>query len=369
MGEIRESHRSLQYGLGRPQDGELNGKPVTPAEKEAILDAAQRVGYSYSAISAELGIPFQRIHHIIKNYIGAEYREARQANNGEEGTDSKPSQRFADILRVKRPQYADPIKYGKGGKGKWKRAVAYGDSHEPFADKHAMSVVRGIIKDVQPNLVVHVGDLLDCYSISSFDQNPLRRNSLQDEIDQAGGHLHQTAQCAPDAERIYLGGNHEDRLRKLIWKLQGASRELARLRVFQRVMTWPSLLGLEQIGWEYVDYTDQPLVGRLSKLLLKHGDIVRKWSGWSAKGEWEKHAKGGISGHTHRLGAFYHRDMGGSHVWHETGCTCSLKPEYVRHPDWQHACLVIMYTDERFQVEPVYIQDGKALWRAQEFAA
>lgn len=342
---------------------------MTPEERDAILDTARHVGYNYAAISRELGIPFQRLHHIIKSYLGDEWREGRRAFLAAQGPESKPSKQFVDILRTSPPRFADPIKPGKGKKGKWKTCVAYGDSHEPYADEAAMACVRGVIRDVKPQLIVHIGDLLDCYTISAFQTDPARKQSLQDDIDRAALHLHQTAQCAPDAERILIEGNHEDRLRKVVWNLQGAARELPRLRVFQQSMTWPVLLGLDQIGWEYVPYRQQPLIGRLSKLVLKHGTVVRKWSGWSAKGEWERHAKGGISGHTHRLGSFIHRDLNGSHGWWESGCTCTLNPEYMQHPDWHHGLLVITYSDDWYCVEPVYIENGWTFWRGKEFAA
>lgn len=245
--------------------------------------------------------------------------------------------------------------------------MIYGDSHIPFQDPKAEAVVLGIIKEAQPDFIGHLGDLGDCYKISRYSTDPTRHQSTQDDIDAMRTHLHQVSQLAPKAEKLLLGGNHEDRLRKLIWDLPGAARELPRLRVFQKAMTWPVLLGLDEIGWDFVDYNKQPVVGRIPKLLLKHGDIVRKWSGFSAKAEWEKHARSGVSGHTHRAGAFFHRDLNGSHVWYEAGCTCLLEPEYVRQPDWQHACIVVTYNEEWFHGSIVYIQNGRAVWRGQEF--
>lgn len=357
--------------VANPLDGgALSKKPrITPGETRQILELAPDCGYDRKAIAEAVGIPLYRLNNIIDKGHVPGWRDAKAAWDAANGPESKPSRRFADILRVQAPQFADPIPYGEGGRKKWRHAVAYGDTHKPFADDRAVRAIRGIIKDVQPDVLLHIGDLVDCFTISDFNKDPARKESLQDEIDQGAGHLHQDAQLAPNARRILVEGNHEGRLTKTIWKLQGAQRELAKLRVFQQAMTWPNLLGLDQIGWEFVPTQQQPLAGVVSKLVVKHGTVVRKWSSWSAKGEWEKHAKGGISGHTHRLGAFYHRDLAGSHVWHETGCSCSLQPDYVQHPDWQHGCAVIAYTDERYHVEPVYIENGRAIWRGKEFAA
>lgn len=232
-------------------------------------------------------------------------------------------------------------------------------------------MVLGIIKESQPDLVVHLGDLLDCYDISSFGKDPTRKHTLQTEIDLAREHLHQVSQLAPGARKILLGGNHEDRLRKTLWNLKDAPRALTQLRIFQKVMTWPQLLELDAIGWDFRDYAtnQQPVTDAIPRLLLKHGDVARKWSGATAKAEWEKHAKSGMSGHCHRVGSFYHRDLNGSHVWMEAGCTCTLTPEYVRQPDWQQSCFVVTYSEDWFHIATVYIESGRAMWREKEFAA
>jgi hypothetical protein len=116
-----------------------------------------------------------------------------------------------------------------------------------------------VIKDVKPDTIINLGDCADCYAISAYDKDPARVHGLQDEIDMVRAHLHQVAQLAPEAQRYYLEGNHEDRLRRLIWTLPGTASELARLRSFQQAMTWPSLLGLPI------------LAGRLSRVWGKRG--------------------------------------------------------------------------------------------------
>jgi hypothetical protein len=272
-----------------------------------------------------------------------------------------------DYLQLPPAPFAVPIAKAKAPavlKG-LRRTVWYSDTHFPHHDQGALEVVLAVIQALQPEGVVHGGDLLDCYRISAFSKDPNHLHSLQDEIDQARAHLHQVAQLAPHADRWLLEGNQEDRLRRLIWDLPGGASELARLTAFKQAITWPVLLGLDEIGWTFVPADQQTRTPILPKLITKHGTVVRKWSGFTAKGEWERYGKGGVSGHTHRLGAFYHRDHNGSHLWVESGCTCSLSPDYMIDPDWQQGFLVITHTKdgERYTVEDVYIQDGVALFR------
>ncbi len=251
------------------------------------------------------------------------------------------------------------------------RSVWWSDTHFPSHDPAALGAVRGLIQAVDPEQLIHGGDLLDCYTLSRFSQDPNRKESLQDEIDMARRHLHEVAQLAPNARRYLLEGNHEDRLRRVIWDLPGAASALPKLVAFREAMTWPSLLQLEGVGFQWIGTEEQSRTRLLPKLITKHGTAVRKWSGYSARSEYERYGKGGISGHTHRLGAFYHRDHNGSHVWWESGCTCRLDPEYMSDPDWQQGALVITHTrdGERYTIEPVYIEAGRALWRDRELAA
>lgn len=249
--------------------------------------------------------------------------------------------------------------------------VLYGDTHGQYIDEEAEAVLLAVLRDMQPDAVVHVGDAVDCYTISSFDKDPSRKEDLQSEIDHARRHLAQVRAVVPDAHFRLLEGNHEDRLRRAIWGSERAMRQIVTLRVFQEAVTWPNLLQLDDLGIEWVPSNAQPVQDLFPKFILKHGTVVRKWSGWSAKGEWERYGKSGASGHTHRLGTFFHRDWNGNHVWVETGCLCDLDPDYVRDPDWQNGFVVASFerTTGAFQIEPVYIHRGRAVWRGREYRA
>ena len=284
---------------------------------------------------------------------------------------------FADVLRPKTFKTRRPV-VAKAKGGKWRHTVIFSDSHfrHPNAawghDPKALAVVNSVIADVKPHKIIHGGDLLDCHTLSQkFDPDPAELFTIQDEVDAAAAYLDEVAQLAPQAERIWLEGNHENRLTRLVCSLPGAYRELARLDVIQRSLTWPAIMDTASIGWTFVPAGKQSRTDLLPKLISKHGTSVSKWSGHTAKAEWLKYGKSGTSGHTHRLGKFYHNDHNGAHVWVETGCTCKLDPDYAESPDWQQGLLVVTHREdgERFSMEDVYIQDGVAIWRDREYQA
>lgn len=346
-----------------------------PEEDRRILELAAEFGNDRRRIAAALGLGYMQISNRIDLQIRDKYAAAVDSYYARERAQREvapipPSSKIAQILQIPPAPFEVEIPAPSAAKpGKFITAVLYGDTHVPFADEGAIKVVQGVIRDVRPDVLVNMGDLVDCWQISRFDKDPKRLDTLQDNIDGARKHLHQMAQIAPKARRVLLEGNHENRLSRCIASLEGGQRELAKLRAFQDAIQWPNLLQLAGIGWEWVGERDQSRTPILPKIITKHGNIVRKWSGWSGKGEWEKYGRSGASGHTHRLGWFVHRDHNGNANWIETGCTCVLDAEYGVDFDWQQGCVVVTWSaDHRLQnVEFVAIRDGAAIWRAKEY--
>lgn len=247
--------------------------------------------------------------------------------------------------------------------------LEWSDSHFPFHDPQVLSIVQAIAEDMQPDFLIHKGDLLDARELSRFDKDPNRKESLQDEIDQAREHLATMRLAAPNSRFILLEGNHEDRLRRTLWSLEGPAAVLGQLTAFKKTITWPALLGLDEIGVEFVAYGEQSKTDILPKFITKHGSVVRARSGATASAEQSKYNKSGSSGHTHRLGAVWHRDSNGSHVWVETGCTCSLDPDYCVDPDWQNGCVFWTFDKRTGAATPelIFIHNGLAVFRGRKY--
>lgn len=257
-------------------------------------------------------------------------------------------------------------------KGKWQHAVVIPDPHQPYTDPKWERIVLDVIRDVKPAKVICLGDLLDCYSLSKFDTNPARLEKLQDEIDLGRKFLWRIAEAAPQAERHLLEGNHEDRLRRTVWNMQGAHRELARLREFQRLLRWENLLQLEGVGFSWTDYADQPRTDILPLNAVMHGVRVNKHSAGTARLEHETYHMSGISGHTHRLGMYFKRDIKGSHCWVEAGHGAGDLEYAKKHENHHQGLVVTTYTTDRkpwFGHELVFVEKGYARWGTTEYRA
>lgn len=248
-------------------------------------------------------------------------------------------------------------------------SLHYGDVHFPYQDDRALDLLYQIVADLKPDLVACHGDLLDCYSISKYEKRFGHRPPLHEEIAIAKSHFSQVGRLAPKARKLFFKGNHEERLHAEIRRM--ASRpealEILRLPTVETALTWPALLDLDRLGWEYHDRR----YNLFDRMVLKHGNVVRKWSAYSAKEEHGKYSKSGISGHTHRRGVFEHTDWNGVHAWWEHGCLCDLTPEYVEDPNWQQGFLVVTWSDDKqsFGVEEVRIHDGETFFRGKLYTS
>ena len=109
-----------------------------------------------------------------------------------------------------------------------------------------------------------------------------------------------------------------------------------------------------------------------NKLIITHGSIVRKYSGYTARGELEmkRYSMNVMSGHTHRGGMFMTTTPDGIVTAVECFCLCSMAPEYKSYPDWQHG-IVLAEVGEivSFEMIPFHQERGDmvARWRGKEY--
>lgn len=240
------------------------------------------------------------------------------------------------------------------------KAAFLSDIHIPYQDKSAVAVTLDFLKWFGPDSIYILGDLLDCYGLSSFDKNPDRLLSLPDEFDQGYQFLLKLRLQHRRATIVFQEGNHEDRSRKFLWKNPVISK-LPEIQI-------PSLLKLDSLNIDHYPYQSQL---QWHGLVLEHGDRVLKHSCYTAKAMLESRGRSGLSGHTHRLGAFYKRDLNGVQVWFENGSLCDLSPEYALTPNWAHGFSVgyALDGDERFHVVQIPVLSGRIYFDGRVWSA
>lgn len=165
------------------------------------------------------------------------------------------------------------------------KVLALGDVHAPFHSKECISYIFDKVEQIKPNLIIQLGDMLDLLSFSRFPKVPLHKMSPQDEIlegVQVAAEIWEVlGKKCPNAKRIQLIGNHDNRLTKSIIE---KAPEFAAFVDVKKILDFP---GVETIG----SYKDFIVI-----------DGVAYHHGFKSKPmEHARHfEKSAVVGHTHR---------------------------------------------------------------------
>lgn len=236
------------------------------------------------------------------------------------------------------------------------KVVTVNDLHVPYHNKVMVQKIIEFLKVEQPDQIILKGDMVDFYDLSSFDKNPAREGKLQEELDILYRILSSMRRACPNSKIVYIMGNHEDRLRRYLWKNAKALNSL-------RALSFEGLLQLNRLRIQLVE--DSYI---LNGFEFSHGEVVRTHSSYSAKAEYDRRNSSGCSGHTHRMGSFCKTTKNGTFGWWEDGCACELTPEYIKGtPDWQNGFSVIYFDDNAFDVHQIYVNKDKFRFNGQKY--
>lgn len=231
--------------------------------------------------------------------------------------------------------------------GEHETVAVINDTHNPYQDEKALSLVEELLGEIQPDYLVYAGDMSDFYQISPFDKDPSRVSDMQADINNTKAMFRRHKQRLPNTKRKLLDGNHEERWQRFLWT---KARELSSLDC----LTIPELYDLGEYEIEHIPYERGLMINDI--FLILHGTIASIHSGYTAKRMFEKHGGCGMCGHCHRGGSFYKRDRFGIWGWWENFCLCSLDPDWIMHPNWgQGFSLIHFVGSKRFWVEQIPI--------------
>lgn len=127
------------------------------------------------------------------------------------------------------------------------------DTHCPYHDVRAYDLLERVAKSFKPDIVVIGGDFADFYAVSSHAKDPSRRMKFEDEVFITKKLLRRVESWG-GSRRLYIMGNHEDRLERYI---QDTAPEM------HGIVTVDQLLGLSDHGWEITPYKDHATIGKL----------------------------------------------------------------------------------------------------------
>jgi predicted phosphodiesterase len=232
-----------------------------------------------------------------------------------------------------------------------RRILMLSDIHVPFHDVKAIAAAIDFGQQENATDIWLNGDLLDFYSLSSFEKDP-RERRFADELEMAASLVDAVSTAFPKANVWAKMGNHENR--------------------FDRYMTAraPELLGVPAFSLERVlsdagmnvNHVDDWRVSRFGKLFVVHGHEIGRGGGGGHPARWlhmrTQHSS--VCGHFHRTSEFTSKDINGKiqTSW-SLGCLCDLSPDYMQHNQWNHGfAFVDVRKTGTFHFQNLRIVDG-----------
>ena len=259
---------------------------------------------------------------------------------------------------------------------------------EATHDEDAIAIALEITKDINPDLVVMVGDNLDLPELGKYRLSPAFQQTTQASIDRATEICAETRAAAPNAKISWLAGNHEERLTNFMLDNAMAAFGIKQGKHPESwpVLSVPNLCRLDDFGIEYLSGYPASMVWINEHIKVIHGDIVR--SGGSTAMAYLKREKiSVIYGHIHRRewAEMTREDYDGPKTVTAASPGCLARIDGAvpstkggtdldgrplkRHENWQQGLAVVQYEegDGKFNMEMVTIREGWSLYRDKEY--
>ncbi len=252
-------------------------------------------------------------------------------------------------IRESEQAYEIPVETSRN---KVVEVVIGSDFHFPYPSYSAVACFLHYIKKVKPQFIVLLGDILDCYTLSSFSRDPYRANldDFLSEIHMARVFLAEVVKAAPKAKIIYTEGNHEYRLNRYRHK------NAADLEAAYSDIGWEAILELKALGIEYT--TENVKIG---DTLYNHGNRVSKHAGYAIKSELDDSHCSICCGHGHKVATLHKTTQHGLITGLQLGCMCDIQEtsDYVSSNtvNWQHSFGSVIMQDGVEHHQNILIQN------------
>lgn len=263
----------------------------------------------------------------------------------------------------------------------------------PIHDERAIDIATLICKDLQPDVIVNVGDTVDLASLSRFDPDSDHfHKTIGPSFQRAHDMYAQLRADNPSAEIVEVDSNHNTRLRNYVLKHMPQLHDMRRPGVEEEypVMTYPYLANLGHLGVRFIsgygeanyvygkEYDAPPIV-------FKHGDSSAPGS-TSAKERPNYPYSHIVRGHSHRADRVYTTMRGGDYSGQYlasivVGTLCKITGEVpavhsavddLNRPvetvmAWQQGMLVIKDYGGQYTFDDVMIQNGRTFYEGKEY--
>ena len=243
----------------------------------------------------------------------------------------------------------------------------------PLHDLKAIAIATEIIKEIKPNRIIMLGDMLDLPDWSThYVRSPEFYFTTQPSLDWLASWIKELRPYCK--EMVYIEGNHEKRMIDSIVQntIQAYGIKPANEPDVPPIVSVPYMLGLHKMGVEYIGNYPHGEFYINDNLVCIHGNKVGPKSGQSVMKMLDSPRISVIQGHVHRL------EMGHKTVWSHgqpkiyqavsLGTLARIDgivPGGGARYNWQQGFGIVEYDNDRFQIDSVGIYDGKAIFKGK----
>lgn len=226
------------------------------------------------------------------------------------------------------------------------------DIHSIFCNKEALELAIQYGIDNKCDAVLINGDMVDFYSVSSFCTDPTIGH-FKAEREWAKMFLSMLQSLFPVV--YYKSGNHEERLKKYLWRNAN--------RIFSEDLL--TLQDLFMFDGSLINYIHEAQLVAFGKLAILHGHEVRKGGIINiSRNKFLGAYSNILFSHHHRPNEDYVKDIWGHFFgsW-STGCLCRLKVGYDPFNQWMNGFAVVrrIGKDGNFAVDNKKIINDKII--------
>ncbi|HWT40291.1 MAG TPA: hypothetical protein VN081_03395 [Dongiaceae bacterium] len=257
------------------------------------------------------------------------------------------------------------------------------DELVPLHDESAIKAMLKFAYHLQPNVVVDNGDTTDFAELSRFAPDSDHfQGTIQPSLQRTHNLFAEVSAVTPGAKRVTVWSNHVKRLTDYLLKNAPALYNVKAAGEKYPALSYPGLLKLDQIGWDYVD--GYPGEWRYAQdLAFMHGTFAVSNGSTANKLSRANYGRNVVQGHKHSIESHYHTDRRGKAFGaFVVGALCRIDgvvPSYhnsvgvdnqpIEHyENWQQGLMVIHdYGDGVYDFRQVPIHDGKIYYDGKEY--
>lgn len=237
-------------------------------------------------------------------------------------------------------------------------ALILSDLHIPYHHEPSLELAVSFGEFLHPSKVIILGDGFDFYGISKWKKDPMRM-PFRDEVFRCREEIQKLSTRFPHAEKVYIAGNHELRLRDFLWS---DAKELCGLEEVEV----KKLLKLDESGWRYIDNKELMEHGKnpymINDIVLLHGHEVRSFAQANIPRSYFQKVKCSLlMAHVHQTQMHFPRVLHEYKQCHSLGCLSELNPPFATFNEWNHGFGVIWYDKTSAIIENKRIVNGEIL--------